>query len=188
MIKISDKLIDNYLNNFYGYGEWDSDYWLIGMEEACDFGREKIEKYMNNSFSREELVDNCCFQYEFYKKFFESELQPTWKRIIQVLLFIEKGTFETDDEKLKLFQFNKFGRKGISRTGQAESNAIIEFLPLPVKKNDSVSFIETYGKITNYETKKEYQQATDATNQVGSHNTYICSQPPANPTKDRYAE
>ncbi|MCC5911649.1 MAG: hypothetical protein JJT76_14585 [Clostridiaceae bacterium] len=31
--KLDRSLVENYMNNFFGYGNFDGDYWLVGIEE-----------------------------------------------------------------------------------------------------------------------------------------------------------
>lgn len=160
-------LIDKYLDNFFGYGEWNSSFWLIGLEEAGDYHREKIIKFYEKQYTKKSLIDNCKFQYEFYADFFEKKIQSTWCRVIQVLLYLEGNTniFENENErheKTLYFQINYWGRNATNRENDGvKSNALIEFLPLPSNTIDNVVFNERYNyKDFNeiFKNKNEYKK------------------------------
>jgi hypothetical protein len=54
-----------YLLNFWGYGNWDSDFWFIGLEEGggSDLGliNAKINGFHAAAYSHEALSDNYQF-------------------------------------------------------------------------------------------------------------------------------
>lgn len=94
-----------YIQNFYGYGNWDSLYYYIGMEEgggsAFNLVNEKIENYYyygiqrgNDFFTKEQLLDNYGFQIlmmpnllrvqNFFRLNPQPNFQSTWKPSIKI--------------------------------------------------------------------------------------------------------
>ena len=153
---ISKNIIENYLYNFYGYGEWNSNIWFLGMEEAGQYAEEKITKFFKKKYARKDLIDNCKFQYEFTPRFFDYKIQDTWRPIIMILLYLagEKDIFVTKEQDPKsftankknicAFQFNHWGRNGSYRCDGIRSNALIEFLPLPISNMKDSIFNTVY--------------------------------------------
>ena len=41
---LNDKVLEQYINNFYGHGNLNSDYWFISLEEGGTYSEQKIQK------------------------------------------------------------------------------------------------------------------------------------------------
>ncbi len=134
-----------YIENFYGYGNWDSPYYFIGMEEGggSDYNlvNEKIENYYyfgvdrgNNFFIKEKLIDNYGFQIfmmpealreiQFFRLNPLPNLQSTWKPSIKMLMTYNDLT--VNDDEMRLFQRLHFGSNQTPY-----KHALIDLLPLP---------------------------------------------------------
>jgi len=146
MIK-SDKII-YYIENFYGYGNWDSPYYYIGMEEGggSDFNlvNEKIENYYyngvdrgNDFFTKEQLLDNYGFQIfmmpsilrvmEFFRINQPPIIQNTWRPSIKIQM--ELNNLIVDNDSMRDFQRLHWGSHQTNY-----KHALIELFPLPSPK------------------------------------------------------
>lgn len=141
-LDVSTPEIECYINSFYGYGNFNSKVWLIGMEEGGGNSANEVTKRIKNWHlsGRPNLLDNKKHHIEFRaEKFFEGKgvLQPTWNKLIRLVLsYYNEDNITT--EKVRIFQKTQLG--------QANSdNALIELFPLPSPKNSTWK----YGKWTD---------------------------------------
>ena len=133
-----------YLDNFFGYGNWQSNFWFIGMEEgggnSLNLVNNKINSFFFNGNSHLALVDNYDFQIncvghpwnEEAIKFLgprpqnrQVKLQSYWAKKIKILLHCHG--LNTDNTTIRNFQSNNWGRIHLEQM----QHAIIELLPLP---------------------------------------------------------
>jgi hypothetical protein len=74
--------------NCYGYGPWGAPYWFIGIEERLD-PTEKGDRTKRAGAFRRLNTDGLCDRREFHQEIgidrWETELQPTWGRLIWLL-------------------------------------------------------------------------------------------------------
>lgn len=125
-----DALLEDYMHNFYGYGNTDSDLWFIGMEEGGIDSVAEMPLRMavwKNRGSRvlEDLIDyHHAVGTIGISRFLGTKpaLQPTWKQLIRVLFSIERISF--DNEYIRDFQRTRLGRL-------QGNHALLELLPLP---------------------------------------------------------
>jgi hypothetical protein len=56
---LDDQLLDEYIKTFYGYGNYEGDWWLIGMEEGSGGTDDEIRTRLRlwNERGRKELED-----------------------------------------------------------------------------------------------------------------------------------
>ena len=130
--------LKKYIENFYGYGNLDSNYWFIGIEEGATYTKEQIEEKIHGWVEKGCLeIDDCNGHYrlcrqELYKRWLdkskEVELQTTWKQEIRVFFYATKYQEFFDngfnENVIANYQKNKFGKLD-------GDMAIIELLPLP---------------------------------------------------------
>jgi len=89
---ISKELLSEFMSSFFGYGNLSSPYWFIGKEEG---GGASLEENFQRILVWEKLGKSSTvdsIQYHQTLGFSESELQkiqPTWTKLIQVLLELE---------------------------------------------------------------------------------------------------
>jgi hypothetical protein len=138
-----------YLNNFFGYGNWQSNFWFIGMEEGGGHSENlvinKINSFFLNHKSHLALVDNYDFQITCVGQPWNEEaikflgprpnnkpvkLQSYWAKKIKILLHCHGQN--TDNESIRNFQANNWGRINLEQM----QHAIIELLPLPSPGTD----------------------------------------------------
>jgi hypothetical protein len=122
-------------SGFYGYGKWESEIYIIGIEEAGCYSesliQQKIDKYFSLNGGDDGLFDNRSFQFDlvdendtklkYYSDFFNGNTKkggyvPKIADLLKVL----------EDSNLEKYEYvqNKFGSR--------ESNhSLIEIFPLP---------------------------------------------------------
>lgn len=136
----------HYLTNFFGYGNWDSDFWFVGMEEGggseYNLVNNKIDAFSLNNEDHSRLVDNYDFQVHKVGAPYNNEalqflgprpdgrkvqLQSYWSKMIRVLLGF--NAMEIDNESIREFQRMHWGR--IHDNEFSLKHAIVEMMPLP---------------------------------------------------------
>lgn len=152
-----------YLNNFFGYGHWQSNFWFVGMEEGggnnWNLVVNKINAFCVNGHSHISLVDNYEFQINAVGHPWNEEslkflgprpggqavrLQSYWSKKIKILLHIHG--LNSDKEAIRHYQANSWGRIHIEEM----QHAVIELLPLP-SPNTNTWF---YNEWTNHFTRE----------------------------------
>ena len=122
-----DQLLQYFMSTFYGYGSYSGPYWFIGMEEGGgDSVREVSKRLMVwDQRGRHELEDVVEYHLELgiTHPFGEKPmLQPTWAKLIRVLLSMEGQTPTT--EEVRNYQQRLWARNG-------SNVCLLELLPLP---------------------------------------------------------
>lgn len=128
---IPDELLEEFIFGFYGYGKPHARYWFIGMEEAI---RESSPQGIEKKFAerlrvwekrgKQEWEDLRGFHRVLNEDWFESApYVPTWRRIIRVLSWIQKGQ-KPNKHEIKEYQRTRLGRK-------RGDTYLVELLPLP---------------------------------------------------------
>jgi hypothetical protein len=138
MNKLNDILLQDRIHHFFGYGQYASDYWFIGMEEGGGNTRHEVDQRLNrwSELSRPELIDNYEFhrnvdsvkggKQESYARFFtgKRELQKTWKMLIRTLLNIQNPNQQYTKEDIRHYQSQCWGRSNAN-------NCLLDIFPLP---------------------------------------------------------
>jgi hypothetical protein len=124
---LSSTLLEQFMNTFYGYGNYDGRMWFIGMEEGGGNSLEEINRRLNvwELGGRRELEDAAEFHFGIcMPRFFSpgAPLQPTWNRLIRIFLSSQGKTPTT--EMVRKYQIYKMGRTG-------GNTCVVELLPLP---------------------------------------------------------
>ncbi|MFA5736971.1 MAG: hypothetical protein WCX70_02895 [Candidatus Paceibacterota bacterium] len=121
-------LIQERIKNFWGYGNLNSPYWFIGMEEGYNETNEiLLDRFTATAHKQTyDIYDDLKID-PGHVYWFEdgAPIQPTWRRLIEMMLYAETHTFP-DKEAVRAFQINKLGRKN-------SNNALLELMPLPSK-------------------------------------------------------
>jgi len=117
-----NQLLESMINKFYGYGNYQGDYWFIGMEESGgDFAN--INHRINTWSKRggQEIEDMA----EYYTAMAagETNIQPTWKGLIRIILSA-KGYKNITTKHITEYQINSLGRKN-------KETCLLELFPLP---------------------------------------------------------
>jgi len=124
---LNAKLLSEFIDGFYGYGNLEAKLWFVGMEEGGGTAEQEIEARLNSWNVRGgRLVEDVA---EFHRSFgqprwFEPKAptQRTWRPMIQSILLAKDES--CDIESIREYQINKFARKG----GEVAS---LELMPLP---------------------------------------------------------
>lgn len=127
----NDELLEAFIRNFYGYGNFEGDYWFVGLEQGGGNSFEEVEKRLDgwHKNGRRALEDAAKYHQAiglgdfFHPK--KPRLQSTWARLIRTIYGF-KGHDSTDisAKKVKTYQRDKFLRLN-------SSSCSIELLPLP---------------------------------------------------------
>jgi hypothetical protein len=146
-------LLHSFMNTFYGYGNNQADYWLVGMEEGGGNSVENIQLRLQTWKNRgehefEDLAEyhNAIGVPQLFTNGEGFKLQRTWNKLIRILMAVEGHEPSLDD--VKAFQRTKLGRQ--------ESNTCLpELLPLPSRSVKEEHWL--YGKHSkiDYLTKRE---------------------------------
>lgn len=124
---LDDLLLGEYIKMFYGYGNYEGDWWLVGMEEGGGNTDHEVRTRLRlwDERGRHELEDVDMFSSspELAKWFTpRPPLQATWRGLIWLILSAEARA--TDLETARVYQSTELGRVG-------SNNCVLELLPLP---------------------------------------------------------
>lgn len=122
-----DQLLHTFMHGFYGYGNYQADYWFVGMEEGGGDTVQEINQRLTvwDQRGRREVEDVAEYHlalgiiHPFVEK---AKLQPTWAKLIRVLLSIE-GLSPTKEE-VRRYQQQQWARSN-------GNVCLLELLPLP---------------------------------------------------------
>ena len=160
-----DKILEQYINTFLGYGNSKGDICFIGLEEGIGVKNQLLEQNpelglneVNKKLIRweqggkKELEDCRDFHLTtndiWHKK--TSNIQQTWEGPIRTVLSYEGKDIRYSN--LLEFQINRLGRYN-------ENHSIIELRPLPSKKlSGSTWFYKFFSKIDYLKSKKDYEK------------------------------
>lgn len=143
-------LIQERIKHFWGYGNLNSPYWFIGMEEGYNTETEDLYKRFKASEGKQ-ICDVADLKIDpgSYSLFAESApLNRTYKRLIQMMLYAETKK-HPDTEALRDFQITKLGRSD-------SNNAILELMPLPSKSIDPKDWLYAETGIAGLSSRKDY--------------------------------
>lgn len=156
-------LLQQYIDQFFGYGSFDSPIWLIGIEEGGGREKKEIEKRVESwaHFKHKELLDN----YEHHKKIgaldlFEEQngkkvkIQPTWNKLIRLLISINNENSSVSTESVRLFQQKHLGRS-------CSDHALLEIFPLASPSNQKWNYATWYPQIEFLQSREAYQNEVD---------------------------
>jgi hypothetical protein len=123
-----DQLLQDFMNGFYGYGNYSGGYWFVGMEEGGGNSFENIDKRLKDwdRRGRFELEDIADYHVEIGAgQYFDLQpkLQPTWNRLIRLALSAD-GQEIIHKEQVREYQQKYLGRHD-------SKNCLVELLPLP---------------------------------------------------------
>lgn len=123
----NDKQLHEFAQTFYGYGNYHSDYWFVGMEEGGGDSFQDVATRLDAWCKRGEHELEDMVEYHAaigVKCFFDKhpKLQSTWSKLIRIVLSI-KG------QKAKTPQVREYQRQLLGRSNG--ETCLIELLPLP---------------------------------------------------------
>ena len=152
-------LLQNRINNFWGYGSLESPVWLVGMEEGFrSVDAESDKKMLERQFALPTVVGMVDASRPIDPNFRDlTNLSPflpnagprpqqTWKFPIMLYLFLRDKKYPNED---KILDFQRF----ILADGKKKEASTIELSPLPSPNINSWLFTNVAG----FETRKSYE-------------------------------
>ncbi len=144
-------LIIDRIKNFWGYGNLDSDVWLVGMEEGYGEKNESLE-HRFKATSGAQVFD----VYEDLKIdpghvfWFEegAPTQSTYRKLIYIYLYLQNRE-EPHLEDIRKFQIKELGRK-------KSNHALLELMPLPSRSIQPKDWLYTDAFVEGLSSRKEY--------------------------------
>jgi hypothetical protein len=119
-----DELLQAYMERFYGFGNYAGKYWFVGMEEGGEADAAYVTRKITDwrDSGRQEL-QGFSSEYSWDRWFGpNARLQPTWSRLIRILLSAEGKPAKRED--VRTYQRTQLGRRG-------GETCLLELLPLP---------------------------------------------------------
>lgn len=146
-----DHLLQNFIDKFYGYGNYTGDYWFVGMEEGGGNSFADINQRLQvwKRCGKLEIEDMATYHAEIGAEHLFSlkpRLQPTWNRLIRIELSARGKAVST--EHVRAYQKEHLGR-------HSSTNCLVELLPLP---SPSVGhwLYNQYSKLPHLENRETY--------------------------------
>ena len=144
-------LIRERIKNFWGYGNLDSPYWFIGMEE----GYNEDNEVLLDRFTATAHMQTCDIYDDLkvdpgHVYWFEdgAPIQPTYRRLIEMMIYAETGS-HPDKEAIREFQIKQLGRK-------QSDHALLELMPLPSKSIAEKDWLYTNSGVEGLSSRKDY--------------------------------
>jgi hypothetical protein len=148
----NDQLLGAFIAGFYGYGHYAAGYWFVGMEEGGGGSLEEIACRLAawDKRGRKELEDVVDYSREVGITCYFDErgvLQPTWNKIIRMLLSIE-------GHKPSANQVREYQRNRLARSNGA--SCLVELLPLPSPGTNRWLYYAENSKLPFLKDRKTY--------------------------------
>lgn len=146
---MKDSDLEMYIYNFFGFGNWKSKIWFIGIEEGGGNTKEEVSSRLNSWLKyKTDLIDNNIHHknigiYDFFDR---GKLQPTWKKLIRLKLAYEGK--KAENNLIRNIQKNNWGRFN-------SDNALLDLFPLPSTTNSNW-FYNEWSKLPYLDTRKNY--------------------------------
>lgn len=123
----NDQLLNEFIQNFYGYGDYNGQFWFIGMEEGGGNSFSEVNRRLNvwSIRGKHALEDLAQYHAEIgLTQWFNDQpkLQPTWNKLIRILLS-SNGQVPTTMQ-VREYQKILLGRRNAD-------TCLLELLPLP---------------------------------------------------------
>jgi hypothetical protein len=153
---LDEEILAAYMEGFFGYGNLNGDYWFIGMEEGGGNSFEEIERRLAcwNERGRKTLEDLRQYHEAFGEQrwFLLRKIQPTWGRLIRILLSATGQPHE--DQDVRSYQVDKLGR-------DADETCLMELMPLPSQSTDHWHY-GSWSKLPDLQSRERYYAALAA--------------------------
>ncbi|WP_420629699.1 hypothetical protein [Candidatus Leptofilum sp.] len=153
--KLNDHLLMEFMETFYGFGNYAGKYWLVGMEEAggqtVEAIQSRLTQWQKNGRSELEDLPTHAQQQGWGEKYFgkKPKWQRTWGKLIRLILAAERIR-KVDTAVVKQFQREKLGRYN-------SNHCLLELLPLPAPSTSHWIYAQ-YSKLPSLQSRKAYRQ------------------------------
>jgi len=135
---ISDQLLEEYIERFFGYGNLSGPIWYVGMEEGGEANVENIssilERWVDNG--KTNVHDIAPAKSAPTNPWFNQgspPIQPTWGKLIRSALHAIGE--EVSNESIRRYQANRLARDD-------SETCLIELMPLPSKSIETWTYDE----------------------------------------------
>jgi hypothetical protein len=153
--RLDDDLLSDFMDKFYGYGNYSGRYWFIGMEEGGGKNAQEIQRRLNAWEKRgeRELEDLREFHFaaDLPANFSEPvKSQTTWNKLIRLVLSAEKQALTLDAVK-------RYQSEQLARTNS--DTCLLELIPLPLPSTSEESRSDAnwfYGKFSQLPQLRSY--------------------------------
>lgn len=151
--RLDDTILGSFMRSFMGYGNLDADFWFIGMEEGGGGNVSEVARRLScwDQRGRRALEDLRGFHEAFgeHRWFAHRKLQPTWSRLIRVLLCATQRPH--DQDAVRAYQVDNLGRESGETT-------LLELLPLPSPSADQWQYRD-WSRIPELSSREAYRDA-----------------------------
>ncbi len=113
---LDNDLLEKRLSKWIGYGNLQSDFWMLGMEEGGEVNRKMINVRLSLPevgdwhHAMEKMAEAGGIENKWIRA--HPSLQPTYYKIIRIFLIATGRDSPNLKEKARKFQRDQFGRKG----------------------------------------------------------------------------
>lgn len=154
------KLVTDFMDTFYGYGNFQGRYWFVGMEEGCgkDWDTHVVPRFKTwEARGRNDLEDARDYHFTLaIREFWEEtngrpiKIQYTWRGLIKALLTAKGATISR--ENIAHLQSTSFGRTG-------SDTCLLELLPLPSPNVRAFAYnrLADKEKYSHFQSRKVYR-------------------------------
>jgi hypothetical protein len=152
--RFDDQLLDEFVHNFYGYGNYGGGFWFVGMEEEGGNSFTEVDKRLSTWARRgkRELEDVAAYHAEIgITRYFagKPKLQRTWSNLIRIFL-CHVGQGPTPEQVLE-YQRTSLGRLN-------GDTCLVELLPLPSPSTGHWLYAQ-HSHLSYLADRREYQQS-----------------------------
>ena len=144
-------LIQERIKNFWGYGNLNSQYWFIGMEEGYNESNEiLLDRFTATTHQQVYDIYDDLKVDPSHVSWFEDRapIQPTYRRLIEMMVYAETGS-HPDKEAIREFQIKQLGRK-------KSNHALLELMPLPSKSIAKKDWLYAESGVDGLSSRKNY--------------------------------
>lgn len=146
-----DTLIQNRINNFWGYGNLKGKTWFIGMEEGTNQNIENLITRLRETSNGEvfDLVEDFRSDPRHVNWFKNNApTQSTYRALIYINLYLNTRRDPTLEE-IRQYQIDRFGRR-------SSDHALLELMPLPSKSIREQDWLYASSGAEGLRTRKDY--------------------------------
>ena len=152
---LDDQLLEGFIHEFYGYGNYAGTYWFIGMEEGGGNKFKEIADRLNawQKMGKHELEDLEKYHVEIRRPYYfndQAKLQPTWNKLIRILLSSKNSVLKIEKEEVREYQKMLLGRLN-------GETCLVELLPLPSPSRNRW-FYAQHSRLPYLTTREKYEQ------------------------------
>jgi hypothetical protein len=155
---MNQRLLNGWLDTFYGYGHWSAPTWFVGMEEGGGRFEERLHAWQklarpgqNPPHLAPDLRDFCmAIELRDWHDGPHPKIQPTWGKLIRFLLATRGTPANEDLDRIRDYQAKRWG----TRDGET---CLIELLPLPSQRASSWDYSKYSWIHRCLASRKEYE-------------------------------